>query len=287
MARRTELTTPETLLAGASAGLIELLIMFPLDVVKTRMQLVAGGASSAGVLGSLKAIVKEGGAARLYRGILAPAIQEPIKRSVKFTGNAMYSKWLPNDNLQSRVAAGTLAGVSECVFIAPTEVIKVRMQASNRVNSYKSVPHCFSEIVKNEGFVAFFKGMESAFWRQGMWNGAYFGAIWWMKKGPLAIADEKNAEKSKIMARNFCAGVVGGVLGTVLNNPFDVIVSRMRNVVPGEMTPYRWSMQSAALIIKEEGFGALYKGFGPKVMRLGPGGGIMIMAFDVAKSIML
>jgi solute carrier family 25 2-oxodicarboxylate transporter 21 len=34
-----------------------------------------------------------------------------------------------------------------------------------------------------------------------------------------------------------------------------------------------------ALVAKEEGFGALYKGFIPKVLRLGPGGGILLVVF--------
>ena len=99
--------------------------MFPLDVVKTRMQLVTEGGKSLGVFGSLKSIVAEGGVARLYRGILAPAFQEPIKRSVKFTGNALYSKLLPYDNVEARFASGWLAGMTECLSIAPFEVVKV------------------------------------------------------------------------------------------------------------------------------------------------------------------
>ncbi len=33
-------------------------------------------------------------------------------------------------------------------------------------------------------------------------------------------------------------------------------------------------------IAREEGPAALYKGFVPKVMRLGPGGGILLVVFD-------
>lgn len=33
-------------------------------------------------------------------------------------------------------------------------------------------------------------------------------------------------------------------------------------------------------IYKEEGFRALYKGFVPKVMRLGPGGGVLLVVFE-------
>ena len=86
---------------------------------------------------------------------------------------------------------------------------------------------------------------------------------------------------------NFFAGFVGGTLATVVNNPFDVVASRMRNVLPGESSPLRWSLQSLAHIASHEGIGALYKGFIPKVLRLGPGGGIMIVAFDIAKDIII
>ena len=278
---------PQTIVAGATAGLLELLIMYPLDVVKTRMQLAASGTKSVSVAGSLKSIVAEGGVSRLYRGIGAPAIQEPIKRSFKFTGNAMYSKMLPGDNIESRFASGMMAGMTECVAIAPFEVVKIRMQATNRLNAYKSVSHCAKTILSTEGALGFFQGIETALWRSGTWSGCYFSSIWFLKKGPLNIEDEQAAGKPTVMARNFACGLVGGTIGTIVNNPFDVVVSRMRNVLPGEATPYKFSLQSLQLIAKEEGAGALYKGFGAKVLRLGPGGGIMMMAFDVAKSLML
>lgn len=35
-----------------------------------------------------------------------------------------------------------------------------------------------------------------------------------------------------------------------------------------------------ATVYKEEGFAALYKGLVPKVMRLGPGGAIMLVVFE-------
>ncbi|CDW96928.1 hypothetical protein [Sporisorium scitamineum] len=36
-----------------------------------------------------------------------------------------------------------------------------------------------------------------------------------------------------------------------------------------------------ALIAKEEGLGALYKGFTPKVLRLAPGGGVLLLVVEV------
>ena len=70
-------------------------------------------------------------------------------------------------------------------------------------------------------------------------------------------------------------------------NPFDVVVSRVRNVLPGEPTPYRFTLPSMAYIAQNEGIRALYKGYSAKVLRLGPGGGIMMCAFDLAKTMLL
>ena len=276
----------ETVGAGATAGLIELLCLFPLDVVKTRMQLVTGNTKGLGIFASLNSLVEEGGVRRLYRGMLAPAIQEPIKRSVKFTGNSIYSKFLPDQNYHSRFICGGMAGMTEAISIAPFEVVKIRMQAANRLQMYNSSFHCAKSIFKEEGARGFALGLETALWRSGMWNANYFGAIWYLKKSHALKLDD-DAGKVKTIARNFLCGLIGGTIGTVANNPFDVVVSRMRNVVPGESTPYRYALPSLVHIVRHEGVGALYKGFLAKVARLGPGGGIMIMAFDFAKQILL
>jgi len=34
------------------------------------------------------------------------------------------------------------------------------------------------------------------------------------------------------------------------------------------------------IVAKEEGFGALYKGFLPKVLRLAPGGGVLLLVVE-------
>lgn len=48
-------------------------------------------------------------------------------------------------------------------------------------------------------------------------------------------------------------------------------------MVPGKYTS---TFKTMALVAKEEGYGALYKGLVPKVMRLGPGGAIMLLIFE-------
>lgn len=47
----------------------------------------------------------------------------------------------------------------------------------------------------------------------------------------------------------------------------------------GPLRKYNWSLPSVLLVYREEGFKALYKGFAPKVMRLAPGGGLLLVVF--------
>ena len=60
-----------------------------------------------------------------------------------------------------------------------------------------------------------------------------------------------------------------------------MVKSRIQNTVkvPGVTPKYNWAWPAVATVAKEEGFGALYKGFIPKVLRLGPGGGIMLVVY--------
>jgi solute carrier family 25 2-oxodicarboxylate transporter 21 len=54
----------------------------------------------------------------------------------------------------------------------------------------------------------------------------------------------------------------------------------MQNQKGATAGKYLWAWPSVVTVAREEGLRALYKGLGPRLVRLGPGGGIMIVAFD-------
>lgn len=83
-----------------------------------------------------------------------------------------------------------------------------------------------------------------------------------------------------VLSRKFAAGLIGGMVGVVFATPFDVVKSRMQNQLSGQPRIYTGVASSLYRILTREGMAALYKGFFPRLVRLGPGGGIMIVAFD-------
>lgn len=81
MVAEDELTFTQHMVAGAVAGMVEHLAMFPLDTVKTRMQAVPhGGASIAHAMnyGTMRAavstVLRQEGLRGLYRGVNAMAL---------------------------------------------------------------------------------------------------------------------------------------------------------------------------------------------------------------------
>ncbi|XP_060118721.1 mitochondrial 2-oxodicarboxylate carrier isoform X3 [Heteronotia binoei] len=220
------------ILAGGSAGLVEICLMHPLDVVKTRFQIQRGkmDPTSYKSLGdSFRTIFRTEGLFGFYKGILPPILAETPKRAVKFFTFEQYKKLLGYFSLSPALAfavAGLGSGLTEAVVVNPFEVVKVGLQANRD-----------------------------------------------------AFAQDPALE----FLRKFAIGLVSGTIASVINIPFDVAKSRIQGPqpVPGEIK-YRTCFKTMETVYKEEGFLALYKGLVPKIMRLGPGGAVMLLVYEYA-----
>ncbi|KAF2019075.1 mitochondrial carrier [Aaosphaeria arxii CBS 175.79] len=273
--------------AGAVAGVSEILIMYPLDVVKTRVQLQTGKGAAGeeaynGMVDCFRKIIKNEGFSRLYRGISAPILMEAPKRATKFAANdswgAFYRKQFnqPTMNQSLSVLTGATAGATESFVVVPFELIKIRLQDKAQAHRYTGMVDCFLKIVKNEGPLTLYQGLESTMWRHILWNAGYFGCIFQVRSLLPKASDKKGQ-----ITNDLISGAIGGTVGTILNTPMDVVKSRIQNTpkVAGVTPKYNWAWPGLGTVMKEEGFAALYKGFLPKVLRLGPGGGILLVVF--------
>ncbi|OTB00894.1 hypothetical protein M426DRAFT_323900 [Hypoxylon sp. CI-4A] len=275
-----------TFAAGAVAGISEILTMYPLDVVKTRVQLqtskAVGEDAYTGMLDCFQKIVRNEGFSRLYRGISAPILMEAPKRATKFAANDEWGKiyrkafGVEKMNQSLSILTGASAGATESFVVVPFELVKIRLQDKASAGKYTGMIDVVSKTIKNEGLLAMYNGLESTLWRHILWNAGYFGCIFQVKE-LLPKAETKKGE----IVNGLISGSVGGTVGTILNTPMDVVKSRIQNSpkVAGTIPKYNWAWPAVATVYKEEGFGALYKGFLPKVLRLGPGGGILLVVF--------
>uniref|UniRef100_A0A1B6DNX9 Mitochondrial 2-oxodicarboxylate carrier n=2 Tax=Clastoptera arizonana TaxID=38151 RepID=A0A1B6DNX9_9HEMI len=275
--------------AGGSAGFIEVCIMHPLDLVKTRLQLqsstskVGDPTHYAGIVDCMRKMTQTEGMLSLWKGILPPILAETPKRAVKFLTFEQYKRFFmfgaESPTPLTFSLAGLFAGITEAILVNPFEVVKVTLQ-SNR-SKVKEVPSTWAvtkEIVKTNGLGSrgLNKGVTATIARNGLFNGVYFG-FYHSVKGFLPEFEDPVQE----FFRKVGIGFVSGTLGSIFNIPFDVAKSRIQGPQPvtGQIK-YRTTVNTMFIVYREEGWRALYKGLLPKVMRLGPGGAIMLVVYD-------
>ncbi|KAF9007171.1 mitochondrial carrier domain-containing protein [Cyathus striatus] len=209
------------------------------------MQL-ATGKNQDGLVGTLQKIIKEEGAGRLYRG---PAANDFWGKT--FLDMAGESKMTQNLS----IVTGCAAGATESFVVVPFELVKIKLQ--DKSSTFKGPMDVVKQVIRKEGMLGLYAGMESTFWRHVYWNGGYFGCIHQVRQ----LLPKAETPQAQLM-NNFISGAIGGFAGTVVNTPY-VVKSRIQGY-----TPFPASA-------------ALYKGFVPKVLRLAPGGGVLLLVVSL------
>ncbi|KAG7666698.1 hypothetical protein KSW81_000471 [Nannochloris sp. 'desiccata'] len=201
--------------AGSLGGIVEAVMLQPVDVVKTRLQLDKAGQYK-GMFHAGKTIAAEEGAGALWKG-LTPFKCYVVKME-KLTSSA-------------RLTAGLGAGVSEALLIVtPFEVVKTRLQQQRGVDKallkYRGPVHTALTVVKEEGLRAMWSGGTATTIRQGSNQMSLF----WGKAVMDGVIWDKHDGDGKFLtpAQSAASGFVAACIGPLLNNPFDVVKTRMQ-----------------------------------------------------------
>lgn len=277
--------------AGGSAGFVEVCIMHPLDLIKTRLQLQATKSALKssdphyynGIVDCIKKMYRYEGLTSFWKGIVPPILAETPKRAVKFATFEQYKKiFMFGSNTPTPLTfslAGLGAGVTEAILVNPFEVVKVTLQSNRALaTELPSTWMVTRQIVREHGlgFRGLNKGLTATIARNGVFNMVYFG-FYHSVKGVIPEYRDPLLE----FGRKVLIGFTSGVLASCVNIPFDVAKSRIQGPQPSPgVIKYRSTTGAIILVYKEEGFRALYKGLLPKVLRLGPGGAIMLVVYD-------
>lgn len=164
------------------------------------------------------------------------------------------------------LVAGGTAGLFEALCCHPLDTVKVRMQIFKR-NAEKGVKSpgfikTGRSIYSQEGFLALYKGL----------GAVVIGII---PKMAIRFSSYEfyrtllsNKETGHVSTGStFIAGVGAGITeATLIVNPMEVVKIRLQaqhlntDIASGVTPKYKNAVQAAYVIVKEEGFGALYRG---------------------------
>lgn len=63
------------------------------------------------------------------------------------------------------VLTGCSAGATESFVVVPFELVKIRLQDRNSAGKYKGPLDCVAQVIKHEGVLGMYHGLEPTFWR--------------------------------------------------------------------------------------------------------------------------
>tara|TARA_B100000524_G_scaffold283170_1_gene158970 strand:+ start:156 stop:1004 length:849 start_codon:yes stop_codon:yes gene_type:complete len=255
------------LAAGAIAGSAEVITTYPLDTIKTHMQIKKNG----NTLTTGMNIIQKSGIKGLYFGVIPSLAQVAGKASLRFTLYEKIKNSFKDENGKVSNSKNLIAGLSSgaieaMVWTSPTERVKIIQQNSKK---YISTQNVISNILTNNGIQGLYIGTVPTIYKQSLSVGSRF----WMYN---LIKDffEKDGQKITSSQTVFTGALAGG-LSTTFNHPFDVVKSRIQsNTNKGK------TFQIMKDIHQKEGIFTLFSGLSPRFYRVAIAQGVTFYIYE-------
>lgn len=188
-----------------------------------------------------------------------------------------------NKTFMANLVAGGGAGFMESCICHPLDTVKTRMQLQRNRGAAMGPFGTAAKIVKVEGVGALYKGLSAVVSGIVPKMAIRFSSFEWYKS--IMAASDGTVSRPK----TFLAGTLAGVTEAVIVvTPMEVVKIRLQAqrhslADPHDTPRYRGTIHAAMIIIKEEGFSALYKGVIPTVLRQATNQAVNFTAYQEIK----
>jgi solute carrier family 25 (mitochondrial aspartate/glutamate transporter), member 12/13 len=273
-------------LLGSVAGAIGATFVYPIDLVKTRLQnqraiekLYSGG------IDCFIKVIKNEGALGLYRGLLPQLVGVAPEKAIKLTMNDLVRSLLRSPvtgelSLPKEMIAGGCAGASQVIFTNPLEIVKIRLQTQGEavLLSGKATAQGAASIIRSLGFRGLYKGASACMLRDIPFSAIYFTLYSHMKRDIFGEGITKaTLSPFEIL---FC-GALSATPASYLATPADVIKTRLQVVARTGQQTYSGIIDTVKKILATEGPGAFFKGGIARVLRSSPQFGVTLLSYEL------
>uniref|UniRef100_A0A7N6ASC2 EF-hand domain-containing protein n=1 Tax=Anabas testudineus TaxID=64144 RepID=A0A7N6ASC2_ANATE len=268
---------------GSIAGATGATAVYPIDLVKTRMQNQRSTGSFVGELmyknsfDCAKKVLRYEGFFGFYRGLVPQLIGVAPEKAIKLTVNDFVrDKFTTKDDtipLFAEIMAGGCAGASQVIFTNPLEIVKIRLQVAGEITTGPRVSAL--SVVRDLGFFGLYKGAKACFLRDIPFSAIYF-PVYAHTKAYLAD-DQGRVGPLQLLS----AGAIAGIPAASLVTPADVIKTRLQVAARAGQTTYSGVIDCFRKIMREEGFRALWKGAGARMCRSSPQFGVTLVTYEL------
>uniref|UniRef100_A0A4W5RLH1 Solute carrier family 25 member 12 n=1 Tax=Hucho hucho TaxID=62062 RepID=A0A4W5RLH1_9TELE len=268
---------------GSIAGATGATAVYPIDLVKTRMQNQRSTGSFVGELmyknsfDCAKKVLRYEGFFGFYRGLLPQLIGVAPEKAIKLTVNDFVRDKFTGKGdtipFAAEVLAGACAGGSQVVFTNPLEIVKIRLQVAGEITTGPRISAL--SVIRDLGLFGLYKGAKACFLRDIPFSAIFFPVYAHTK---AQFADEQGRLGALQL---LAAGAIGGIPAASLVTPADVIKTRLQVAARAGQTTYTGVTDCFRKIMHEEGFRALWKGAGARMCRSSPQFGVTLVTYEL------
>ncbi|KAI0566784.1 mitochondrial carrier (BOU / S-adenosylmethionine carrier) [Gracilaria domingensis] len=275
------LSVPENLACGAIGRTAQIVSTFPIDTIKTRVQVSGISVSSSSVAVSpLSRIASAITRGHLYRGasvslmgqvpygMLTFGIYETLKTFVAESEFSTLPEWTKT------ALCATIGDAIGSLWLTPSEVVKSKTQAGVFASPMQAISH-----ISKQGPLGFYQGYSAAIARDIPFRIIQLlmferSRAWYMERTNKTIDQITPIE-------NLFIGAFAGTITGATTCPLDVIRTRMMSQPKGT---YKNVIDCVAKLLAKDGPGALIRGIIPRCFVIGPSSAIFFFTFEAAKA---
>ncbi|EGE79123.1 hypothetical protein BDDG_02061 [Blastomyces dermatitidis ATCC 18188] len=276
---------------GSIAGAFGAFMVYPIDLVKTRMQnqrsARVGERLYSNSIDCARKVIRNEGVLGLYSGVIPQLIGVAPEKAIKLTVNDLVRRTFADKQtgkigLGWELFAGGMAGGCQVVFTNPLEIVKIRLQVQGEIaKSVEGAPRRSAMwIIKNLGLMGLYKGASACLLRDVPFSAIYFPTYAHLKSDFFGESPTKKLAIIQLLT----AGAIAGMPAAYLTTPCDVIKTRLQVEARKGETRYTSVRHCATTIMREEGFRAFFKGGPARILRSSPQFGFTLAAYEVLQN---
>lgn len=210
------------------------IVVQPLDLIKTRLQISGQGGTAKEFTGAFDAIgkiVKREGFRALYKGLTAGLLRQATYTTTRlgtytFLNEKYKTETGKTPNLLVSMGLGVCAGITGSFVGNPAEISLIRMTADGRLpldqrRNYTSVVNAVVRIVREEGMLTLWRGCIPTMGRAAVVNAAQLSSYSQAKRLLMQTGHFKEG-----IFMHFTASMISGFVTTVASMPVDIAKTR-------------------------------------------------------------
>ncbi|RWS27689.1 mitochondrial glutamate carrier 1-like protein [Leptotrombidium deliense] len=273
---------------GGIAGIIGVTCVFPIDLVKTRLQNQEVGPNGQKMYRSMvdcfRQTFSKEGFFGMYRGSAVNILLITPEKAIKLAANDLFRHHLADSKtgkltLTNEMLAGGGAGLCQIIITTPMELLKIQLQDAGRLSAKEvntgcevvtkmSATRIAANLIRERGIFGLYRGISATLLRDVNFSVVYFPLFAHLNAlGPM----RNDGTGERVFWASFLAGCAAGSISAFAVNPFDVVKTRLQVLkrAKGETT-YNGILDAFVKIMKNEGITAFFKGAGCRMIVIAP-----------------